>query len=185
MEVRESRAADMRALLDVHAQAFGAQEGPEIVELVSGLLEDPTAIPRLSLVALEDGKVLGHILFTRVTVDGSAEPVNAQILCPLGVLPAVQGQGVGGQLIAAGLERLRQSGVELVFVLGHPDYYPRSGFTPAGVHDLSAPYPILPQHDPAWMVHELRPGLLGRVTATVRCCEVLSDPAYWGPPEED
>ena len=74
--------------------------------------------------------------------------------------------------------------MQLVFVLGHPDYYPRSGFTPAGVHGLDAPYPILPEHAAAWMVQALRPGLLDSVTGTVRCSDVLNDPRYWGPPEE-
>lgn len=184
MDLRESTTADEREILQLHLLAFGEQEGPEIAELVAALWRDESALPLLSLVALEGDRIVGHILFTRVQVLPENRPVQASILCPLAVLPAAQARGVGGRLIAEGLQRLGQSGVQLVFVLGHPDYYPRSGFTPAGVHGLDAPYPILPEHAAAWMVQALRPGLLDSVTGTVRCSDVLNDPRYWGPPEE-
>ncbi|MDG4867655.1 hypothetical protein P8631_06540 [Guyparkeria sp. 1SP6A2] len=64
-------------------------------------------------------------------------------------------------------------GVCLVFVLGRPDYYPRSGFEPAGAHGFSAPYRIPEQHATAWMVKALRPGLLERSPGQVRCSQAL------------
>ena len=72
----------------------------------------------------------------------STESVSVRILAPLAVLPEAQSTGIGGQLIKEGLNQLKKSGVDLVFVLGHPDYYPRSGFTTAGVLGYEAPYPI-------------------------------------------
>ena len=177
MEIRTSREDDLEQLDALLLQAFGVEEGPEIVQLVRGLLLDPGAQPRLSLVAAEEGAVVGHILFTRVTIPGAA--VSAQILCPLAVLPRYARRGIGGRLIGEGLRRLRTAEVELVFVLGHPDYYPRSGFHPAGVHGLDAPYPILPENADAWMVQELRDGVIGRVQGTVQCCDALDRPEYW------
>ena len=77
------------------------------------------------------------------------------------------------------MDQLKQSGVELVFVLGHPDYYPRSGFTPAGELGYEAPYHIPEEHSGAWMVQELSPGVIGRVKGKVQCSEVLNKPEHW------
>jgi putative acetyltransferase len=66
-----------------------------------------------------------------------------------------------------------------VFVLGHPEYYPRFGFRPAGALGMDAPYPIPERHADAWMVQALRPGLLGQVRGTVRCADTLNDPRHW------
>jgi predicted N-acetyltransferase YhbS len=70
-------------------------------------------------------------------------------------------------------------GVELVFVLGHPGYYPRFGFKPAGVLGFEAPYPIPEKHADAWMVRELRAGIIGSVRGKVVCADTLSRPEYW------
>ena len=131
------------------------------------------------MVAVEKDQLLGHVVFTKVTIAPHGEQVSAQILAPLAIVPDVQNRGVGGKLIAAGLEQLKQSGVELVFVLGHPDYYPRSGFTPAGRHGLNAPYLIPEEHAAAWMVQALRDDVLGRVQGDVKCSDVLNQPEHW------
>ena len=177
--IRPTSDADLAALCDVHRTAFGESEGPEIVDLVRGLFKDETAVPLLSLAAEQDAGIVGHILFTRVRIEGAGRDVNAQILAPLGVSPDCQKVGVGGDLVREGLERLAAAGTELVFVLGHPGYYPKFGFHPAGRLGLSAPYPIPDEHADAWMVQALCDGILGRVTGTVQCADVLSRPQYW------
>ena len=74
---------------------------------------------------------------------------------------------------------MSESGVELVFVLGHPEYYPRHGFTPAGALGFEAPYPIPDEHAEAWMVQELRPGVIGSVCGRVICADMLNKPEHW------
>ena len=81
--------------------------------------------------------------------------------------------------IKEGLNQLRNSGVDLVFVLGHPEYYPRFGFTPAGVLGFEAPYPIPDEHAGAWMVQELKQGVIGRVKGKIQCSEVLNQSQHW------
>ena len=157
MEIRKSTESDLNDVLDVETQAFGNEKGPEIAELVNGLLIDPTAMPLLSLLAVNDVQAIGHILFTRAHIADSENSVSSVILAPLAVIPEAQSQGVGGQLIKAGLRLLTDLGVELVFVLGHPEYYPRHGFKPA--IGFEAPYPIPEIHANAWMVQELRPAM--------------------------
>jgi predicted N-acetyltransferase YhbS len=177
--IRHTSEADLESICDLHRAAFGETEGPEIVDLIRGLFDDATALPLLSLAAEEDGKIVGHVLFTCVGIEGCERDVKAQILAPLAVSPTHQKSGVGGSLIREGLEQLAAAGVDLVFVLGHPGYYPRFGFRPAGCLGLSAPYPIPAEHEDAWMVQELRAAILERVKGTVQCADVLSRPQYW------
>ena len=177
--IREALPADRHAIEDVVIAAFGDAEGAEITDLVHRLVDDPTAQPVLSLVAESGGKVVGQILFSHVEIEGAPQTSRAAILAPLSVHPDAQRQGIGGQLIHAGLERLRSARVALVFVLGHPSYYPRHGFVPAGSQALQAPYPIAPRNADAWMVQALREDILGRVAGRVRCAEALDQPRYW------
>lgn len=179
MKIRQSTESDRLEIENIHTKAFGEKKGPEIAQLVNNLFDDITAAPVLSLVAVEDEKLIGHILYTKANITQTTEAVSAQILAPLAILPDAQSKGVGGQLIKEGLNQLKNSGVEIVFVLGHPDYYPRSGFTPAGIHGYEAPYYIPEEHAGAWMVQELCPGVIGRVKGKIQCSEVLDQPEHW------
>ena len=105
--------------------------------------------------------------------------VAVSFLAPLAVVPKFQKQGVGGALVKKGLELLSESGVELVFVVGHPGYYPRHGFTQAGELGFETPHPFPEEHADAWMVRALRPGVLGAVSGRLVCCDVLNKPELW------
>lgn len=181
LEIREATESDLKDVLVVETRAFGDEKGGEIAGLVEGLLADPSAAPLLSLLAIDDNdnQAIGHILFTNVRIASYEDIVSAAILAPLAVIPEKQSRGVGGMLIKEGLNRLSATGVDLVFVLGHPSYYPRYGFRAAGVHGFEAPYPIPEEHADAWMVQELRPGVIGRVRGSVICADVLNQPEHW------
>jgi len=159
--------------------AFGQRQGQEIVELVNDLLEDETAKPLLSLVAEKDGKLAGHILFTTARLQSENQELSIRILAPLAVSSDAQGEGIGGVLIREGLKQLAESGVDLVFVLGHPRYYPRFGFQTAGILGFEAPYTIPSEHADAWMVQELKTGRLAKNEGKIQCSEVLNQPQYW------
>ena len=164
LTVRSESSSDIGAIHDVNVEAFGQ---PAEADLVDALRAAGGAA--LSLVAEDgDGSIVGHILFSPVTVrcdsDGSLIDVRALGLAPMAVLPRCQREGVGTALVRAGLDQLRAQGVDAVFVLGHPAYYPRFGFERASAfgkrweHD--AP-------DEAFMALELRAGVLGGDAATV------------------
>ncbi len=176
MNIREATDSDLNDVLRIESEAFGHDKE---AHLVRDLLEDPSAKPLFSLIAFQQDRAVGHILFTTVRLSETEERVSAVILAPLAVLPDVQKQGVGGKLIERGLELLSQSGVDLVFVLGHPAYYPRYGFSPAGRLGFEAPYPIPDEHADAWMVQALRPGVIGSVRGKVLCADVLDQPEHW------
>jgi len=179
MKIRLATDADRIAIDGIHRSAFGQEQGEEIVELVNDLLEDETAKPLLSLVAELDGKLVGHILFTMVRILPERQKLSVQILAPLGVAGDYQGKGVGSSLIREGLKILAESGVDLVFVLGHADYYPKFGFQTAGQSGFEAPYLIPSEHAAAWMVHELKAGVIDSAEGRVQCSEVLSQPQHW------
>ncbi len=177
--IKKSIESDKLEINNIHTKAFGEKKGLEIAELVRGLFNDKTAMPLFSLVAIEGEKIVGHILFTKVKIIQTMEPVSAQILAPLAILPDFQNKGIGAQLIKEGLNLLKDSGVELVFVLGHPGYYPRTGFIPAGALGFDAPYYIPEEHSGAWMVQELSSGIIGRIKGAVQCSDVLNQPEHW------
>lgn len=174
--IRETLDKDLPEILFVVRAAFGSDIE---ADLTRDLLADPTAQPSLSLLATEEGRSAGHILFTHTRLDGPEDPPKATILAPLSVIPESQGKGIGGRLINEGLKRLRESGVGLVFVLGHPSYYPRHGFETAGAFGLAAPYPIAEEHTDAWMVQALQPGILGTLRAKLTCANALDKPEFW------
>jgi putative acetyltransferase len=178
LDIRCSTEDDRTAIRHIHETAFGAQ-GREIADLVDGLLADETARPLLSLVAETGGRPVGHVIFSRVTLQPENQEISARILAPLAVMPEFQRKGVGGLLISEGFRQLKASGVQVVFVLGDPGYYMQHGFQAAGAAGLAAPHSILPEHADAWMVVELVEGVLGTVRGTVQCANVLNQPQHW------
>jgi putative acetyltransferase len=151
IQIRPERADDVAAVHAVHCAAFPTDE--EAI-LVARLRDRGQA--RVSLVAEVGGEVVGHVVFSPVTIDGASGVCSGVGLAPLAVLPACQRQGVGSALTREGVEVCRRQGVGFVVVLGHPEYYPRFGFRRASERGLRNEYGA----DEAFMVLELQPGSL-------------------------
>lgn len=174
--IRETTKEDNEIIYQVEKRAFGELDEADLTEL---LLADSTAQPLLSLLAFADEKAIGHILFTKASI-AEHEQLSVQILAPLAVVPEYQKQGIGGMLIKEGLRLLKSKQVDLVFVLGHIDYYPRHGFKPALPFGLQAPYPIEKGKEDAWMVQALNQDLsLKDYSGTVRCSDEFMRPENW------
>ena len=176
MNIRESTDADLSTIRTIERAAFSSDEE---ADLVHALLVDPTAQPLLSLMALENDRAVGHILFTRAYLAEAPSSLRMSILAPLAVVPDAQEKGIGEALIRGGLEILSLWNVALVFVLGSPEYYGRFGFSPAGRYGFHTPSPIPIEYTDAWMVQELTAGTLGTVHGTVRCADSLNKPEFW------
>jgi putative acetyltransferase len=127
--VRAERGDDHEHVRHVHVAAFGAQ-GRAVADLVDDLRRTISADVGLSLVAEEDGGVVGHAMFTRGILDAPRRLVDIQVLSPLGVLPERHGRGIGAALVRHGLETLALRAVPVVFLEGDPRYYARFGFRP-------------------------------------------------------
>ena len=177
--IRETKQEDLKSIKDVVSNAFGKEEGDIIVELVENLLNDSTAKPFLSLMAFENKKPVGYILFTKVSITPNKNNVSATILAPVGVIPEYQNKGIGGKLIKEGLKHLSKLGTKIVFVLGYPKYYSKHGFSPAGSQGLEAPYPIPEKDSDAWMVQSLMDYDLENISGKVSCAKSLNKPEYW------
>ena len=184
MQIRSTCQQDFDDIMNVEKSAFGYNRE---ANLVAELLHDTSAEPILSLLALHKNKAVGHILFTRATFahQTSAGPLM-HLLAPLAVIPSFQKQGIGGMLIAAGLKMLRERGSELVFVLGHKEYYLKHGFiTDAAALGFLAPFPISKENADCWMVQPLTPHGLDRNKGQIACADALHKPEHWREDEED
>lgn len=163
--IRTETPSDINDIFDLQYNAF-AQDGE--ARLVNALRNDGDFTADLSLVAIHDDRIIGHVLFPPITIESSDtthKSVPARALAPLGVDPAYQCQGVGAALLEEGLLACRHLGHRAVIVVGHPGYYPRFGFSTARTFGISAPFPC---PDEAFMALELVPGALDGVHGTVR-----------------
>jgi len=150
LAIRPEIPGDVDSIRHVSEQAFGQKAEADLVEK----LRNRGALT-LSLVAVRNNEVEGHIAFSPVVIESDCSSFDA--LAPVAVLPAYQRQGIGGQLVRAGLEGCRDLGHEIVVVLGHPTYYPRFGFAPAGPKSIGCEFEA---PEGAFMVLELREGAL-------------------------
>jgi putative acetyltransferase len=159
---RAETAEDYDATHEVNTLAFGREVEARLVENLRRL---PDFIPELSLVGIEAGQVVGHILFSPLVIETQDGAVPALALAVLAVRPEFQNQGVGSALVRDGLERCRALGHRIVVVVGHPAYYPRFGFSPARAQGLEVPFPV---PNEAFLALELVPGALHGVAGMVR-----------------
>lgn len=177
IQIREASESELNYVLTIEKEAFGSEEE---AFLVSELLEDKSAEPILSLLAFKDNEAVGHILFTRATIDGYRPSPMIYILAPLAVKPDYQRQGIGGMLIKEGLNKLKKRGAEIVFVLGHESYYPIFGFKKdAGSMGFAAPFQIPEENADAWMVYPLIPDSFDKFKGRVVCADALNKQEYW------
>ena len=155
--IRRERPGDEQAIHRVNESAFGGLDEAAIVHALRA-----NGGMTLSLVAELDGAVVGHILFSSVSIEPEGTAVG---LAPMAVLPGQQRRGIGGRLVRESLELLRAAGHDAVVVLGHPEYYPRFGFVRASRFGLRCEFEC---PDEAFMAMELTPGTLTGRSGIVR-----------------
>lgn len=158
--VRRELQGDVESIRAVNKQAFGQDDEAAIIEK----LRNRGAL-MLSLVALRNGQLVGHIAFSTVIIEADTSSFEAVALAPMAVLPSYQRQGIGSQLVRAGLKECCHLGHHIVVVLGHPTFYPRFGFVPARAKGINCEFDV---PEEAWMIAELRAGALAGRAGTVR-----------------
>lgn len=160
-EIREEIKQDYDAVYSVNALAFKQDNE---ARLVNALRESAAFIPALSLVAVTDEHISGHLLFTKIVIKNDSASYESLALAPVAVHPDHQLKGIGSMLIRAGLQKARDLGYDSVIVLGHEHYYPKFGFLPAEGWQIKAPFDV---PSAAFMALELKPGCLAGVNGTV------------------
>jgi putative acetyltransferase len=159
MHIRPEEPDDRQKIHAVNVAAFGTSAEADLVDALRS-----QANPLISLVAADGEVLVGHILFSPVTLAGHEDLVMMG-LAPMAVIPARQRQGIGTDLIGEGLRRCRQQGIRAAVVLGHADYYPRFGFTPASRFNLRSEYDV---PDDVFMAIELDAGALRGKSGVIR-----------------
>ena len=134
IEIREERPADVAAVREVNRRAFEQERESNIVD---ALRANGGAL--LSLVATIDDQVVGHVMYSRVSV---GDMVNGAALGPMAVLPEHQRQGIGTRLIDTANQKIKDAGYPFIIVVGHAEYYPRFGFRPAGKYGIKCEWDV-------------------------------------------
>ena len=170
--IRQAEEQDREAIQQLYLSAFDANEREVVAALAIDLLDDDS----LHIVAEQDEALVGHVSFSPVWNAATKEQIG-WILAPLAVHPTNQKQGIGTQLVGAGIEFLKQQQAPLVFVYGDPDYYRRFGFSAELAQNTTAPYPLQFPH--GWQALRLTDKTSAATKCTIQCVAALSQPSLW------
>lgn len=168
MKIRQETSEDHHTVYEINHLAFGQENESRLIEKIR---KGETFVPELSLVAEEDGKVIGHILFSKVKIKGK-KTYESLALAPMSVHPDFQKKGIGSQLITIGLQKVKELNFEHVIVLGHKDYYPKFGFQKASTWNIRCPFEV---PDEVFMAIELVEGSLKNKEGTVEYPPVFTE----------
>lgn len=159
MTIRAENSGDGPAIHELHMAAFPTDAEARLVDAlrVNGKAS-------VSLVAESEGRIVGHVLFSPVSIESAGGLVGGAGLAPIAVLLSHQRKGVGSDLIASGIEACRGSEFGFIVVLGEPTFYQRFGFKRARSFGLENEYGV----DEEFMVLELRSGYLTGLRGVVR-----------------
>jgi putative acetyltransferase len=161
--IRPETPYDYPFIREVNVLAFNNRENE--AKLVEHIRESENFIPELSLVAEnEDREVIGHILISTINLNTANGKVPTLGLAPMAVKPGNQNTGVGSALVIKGLEACQSLGYKHIFVLGHPNFYPKFGFTPTKNFGITPPFPV---PDEVFMALELEIGSLSRLQGKI------------------
>lgn len=149
LNFRPEKETDYPEVFNLHQAAFGQDDESRIVE---GIRKSDHYIPALSLVAIHEDDIVGHILFSKIGIQTKDGIKESLALAPMAVLPKYQKKGIGSKLVEKGLIEAIKAGFKSVIVLGHPDYYPAFGFRKASEWNIRCPFEV---PDEAFMAIEL------------------------------
>jgi putative acetyltransferase len=159
-EFRLEKPTDFTAIHQVNQLAFARENEANLVDILR------KNVPVFSFVAVEKEQVIGHILYSSVSLEsGDTNNLNILGLAPLAVLPSHQNKGIGSFLIEYSLRECASRGCDAVVVLGHHNFYNRFGFITAKTKNLSCDYPV---PDEVFMVLELRDNCLTGMPGIVK-----------------
>ncbi|KNF09051.1 acetyltransferase, GNAT family [Gottschalkia purinilytica] len=166
IKIRKETEKDYSITEDVIEKAFREMEFTDHMEqyLVARLRKTENFIPELSLIAEVEGKVVGHILLSRITINNGEKAFESLALAPVSVLPEYQNKGIGSALISESIKIAKKMKFKSIIVLGHEKYYPKFGFRPASYWNITSPFEV---PEKSFMALELEDGGLDGVSGEV------------------
>lgn len=164
MIIRTETESDYEKVYMLNFEAFGKREDES--KLVEKIRKSEEFVPELSLVAEQDGEIVGHLLLSKAIVKNQDEKHTVIVLAPIAVKPEYQKQGVGTRLIEEGKKRCESLGYRLILLIGHPEYYPRLGFQPARRFGLELKQFEVP--DEVFMVCEVKKEALQKIKGELK-----------------
>lgn len=180
MDIRKADNNDAEGIRNLHLQAFDRSESGQVADLAVNLLGEKSAPNIISLVAIDDDEVVGHVAFSPVFSDETNKHFG-YILAPLAVLPTHQKRRVGSSLVKHGLEIISSLGRSKpdgywIFVYGDPEYYSRFGFDTGLARSFKPPYTL--EYPEGWQAMKLGSTVLAE-SGTIRCVESLNSAELW------
>ena len=144
MIIRQETKNDHKEVFKVIESAFKDAEFADNTEqfLVERLRKSDAFIPKLSMVAEIDGKIVAHILLTKLKIKNKSTEFDSLALAPVSVLPEFQGKGIGGKLILESHKKAKELGYKSIVLLGHENYYPRFGYEQADKYGIELPFDV-------------------------------------------
>ena len=144
LTIRKENPEDFKTVFNLIEKAFENEQMSDHKEqfLVERLRKSDAFIPELSMVAEIDGKIVGHILTTKLEIKNKSTEFDSLALAPVSVLPEFQGKGIGGKLIFESHKKAKELGYTSIVLLGHENYYPRFGYEKAGKYGIELPFNV-------------------------------------------
>ena len=175
MQIREATIGDAENIKNVHLQAFDDSEAQMVSGFAVNLLKENYPVKIISLVAIENNEIVGHIAFSPVFIESTNEHF-AYILAPLAVSPKFQKNKTGSSLVKYGLDTISSLGSFIVFVYGDPQYYFRFGFKTDLAKNFIPPYTL--QFPEGWHALKLNSAVFTE-GGTITCVDSLNNPNLW------
>ncbi len=166
--IREEKEKDCKKIYEVNKVAFGQEKESKLVDKIR---KSENYIPGLSLVAETGGRIVGHILFSKMRIIGSSV-FETLTIAPLAVIPDFQRQGIGSALVKEGMKKARELGFDSIILVGHKEYYPRFGFEKASKWNIKCPFTV---PEEAFMAIELTEKALEGKAGTIKFSDEIME----------
>jgi putative acetyltransferase len=166
-EIRQEQPEDITAIRMINELAFGRPEEADIVDKLRENCSDT-----LSLVAVQEGQIIGHIFFSPVVIENDEKEIHGMGLAPIAVIPDYQRKGVGSMLVKAGIEKIKQTLCPFIITLGHPEFYPCFGFERASIYGIKSQWEV---PDEAFMILILDTEVMSDVSGTASYREEFNE----------
>jgi len=175
MQIREANMKDSEGIKNIHLQAFDDSEAELVSNLAVNLLNENHPVKTISLVAVDNDAIIGHIAFSPVFLDSTNEHFS-YIIAPLAVLPQFQNNKIGSSLVKYGLDVISKIGKFIIFVYGDPQYYSRFGFTTDLAKKFIPPYGL--QFPKGWLALNTNSNVFPE-GGKIKCVNSLNDHRLW------